>query len=87
MFGGDADKIADEIIRLRRIKPIEDLNELKDMLYRYTTNIKKCEKFISTKSTFFTIRVTAWSGGAKASSVIAISKEGKNVRQIAVMNI
>ncbi len=87
IFGGDADRIADEIIRQRRIKPFENLDELKKSLFGYTDSIGKCEKFITTSSTFFTIRVTAVSGVAKASSVIAITKEGKKVQRIAVMNI
>jgi hypothetical protein len=87
IFGGDADRIADEIIRRRRIKPFENLDELKKSLFGYTDSIGKCEKYITTSSTFFTIRVTAVSGVAKASSVIAITKDGKKVQRIAVMNI
>jgi type II secretory pathway component PulK len=87
IFGGDADRIADAIIRQRRIKPFENLDELKKSLFGYTDSIGKCEKYITTSSTFFTIRVTAVSGVAKASSVIAITKDGKKVQRIAVMNI
>ena len=87
IFGGDADRIADEIIRRRRIKPFENLDELKKLLFSYTDSIGKCEKYITTSSTFFTIRVTSVSGVAKASSVIAITKDGKKVQRIAVMNI
>jgi len=87
IFGGDADRIADAIIRQRRIKPFENLDELKKLLFGYADSIGKCEKYITTSSTFFTIRVTAVSGVAKASSVIAITKDGKKVQRIAVMNI
>ena len=87
IFGGDADKIADEIIRLRRAKPFDTINELKESLYRYSDSINKCEKYITTTSNFFTIRVRAVSGGAEASSVIAITKEGKKVQRVAVVNI
>ncbi len=87
MFGGDADKIADEVIRQRRVKPFDTINELKETLYRYSASIKKCEKFITTTSRFFTIRVRAVSGGAEASSIIAITKDGKKVQRVAVINL
>lgn len=85
-FGGDADRIADAIIRKRRIKPFENMEELKKELFAYSTSIGKCENFITTTSDFFTIRVTAISGVAKASSVIAIIKQGNNVQRVAVIN-
>ncbi|MBN2271886.1 MAG: general secretion pathway protein GspK [Sedimentisphaerales bacterium] len=87
IFGGDADKIADEIIRLRRAKPFDSINELKEALYRYSDSINKCEKYITTTSNFFTIRVRAVSGGAEAASIIAITKDGKKVQRVAVVNI
>jgi len=87
MFGGDADRIAEEVIRRRRVQPFQNLEDLKSSLYMYGDAIKKCEKFITTTSRFFTIRVTAASGGAKASSVIAITKDGKKVQRVAVINI
>lgn len=85
-FGGDADKIADEIIRARQIKPFDDVEELRKLLLSYSDSIVKCEKYITTSSDFFTIRVTAVSGVAKASAVIAISKEGKKMEKIAVLS-
>jgi len=87
MFGGDAERIASEVIRIRREKPIEDLDELKQVLLGYSDAIRKCEKYITLESRFFTIRVTAVSGGAKASSIIAITKDGKRIQRVAVMNI
>ena len=63
------------------------LEELRKALFGYSDSIKKCEKYITTESRFFTIRVTAVSGGAKASSVIAITKSGKKVQRVAVTNI
>ncbi|MHC4740914.1 MAG: type II secretion system protein GspK [Planctomycetota bacterium] len=87
MFGGDADKIAEEIIQQRRAMPFESLDQLKQSLYRYSDSIRKCEKFITTTSRFFTIRVRAVSGGAEAAAVIAITKDGKKVNRVAVINI
>ena len=85
-FGGDADKIAAEIIRRRRIKPFEDIEGLKKEMFRYSDSIQKCEEYITTTSRFFTIRVVATSGKAKASAVIAITKDGKKVQKIAVIS-
>ncbi|UCC22230.1 MAG: general secretion pathway protein GspK [Planctomycetota bacterium] len=85
-FGGDADKIADEIIRARQIKPFDDVEELRKLLFSYSDSIVKCEKYITTASDFFTVRVTAVSGVAKASAVIAVSKEGKKMEKIAVLS-
>jgi len=87
IFGGDAERIAEAVIQRRRIKPFKDIEELRKVLFGYSDSIKKCEKYITMSSRFFTIRVTAVSGGAKASSVIAITKSGKKVQRVAVMNI
>lgn len=84
-FGGDAEQIAEEIIQTRRIKPFETIEELKKELLRYSTSIDKCEKFITTTSDFFTIKVTAQSGVAEASAVIAVTKQGNKIQQIAVL--
>ena len=85
-FGGDADRIAEEIIQRRQQKPFENIEELKRAVYRYSDSIGKCEKYITTVSRVFTIRVTAVSGAAKASAIIGITKDGKKVERIAVIS-
>jgi 16S rRNA C1402 N4-methylase RsmH len=85
-FGGDAKDIAEEIIQRRRIKPFEDIEDLTSSLFRYSVSIRKCEKYITTTSSFFTIRVTAASGVAKASAVIAVSNDGEKMQRIAVIS-
>ncbi|MDH4239089.1 MAG: general secretion pathway protein GspK [Phycisphaerae bacterium] len=85
-FGGDADQIAEEIIQQRRIKPFADIDELKRELFRYSSAIEKCEKYITTISSIFTIKVTAAVGVAEARAVIGIAKEGQKARQIAVIS-
>ena len=85
-FGGDADRIAEEIIQQRRIKPFADIEELRRELFRYSTAIEKCEKYITTVSSIFTIRVTATSGVAEASAIIGITKSGKKIQKIAVIS-
>jgi hypothetical protein len=86
IFGGDEVQIAEEIIQRRRIEPFADIQDLKTDLFRYSDSIGKCEKYITTVSRFFTIKVTAVSGVAKASTVIAITKDGERVKRIAVIN-
>jgi len=86
VFGGDEVEIADEIIKRRRLKPFDDIEELTKALFRYSDSIKKCEKYITTRSTFFTIKVTAVSGVAEASVVIAIRKNDQNIERIAVIS-
>ena len=86
IFGGDQVEIAQEIIQRRQIEPFADIEDLRRTLFRYAGSIRKCEKYITTVSGFFTIKVTAVSGVAKASSVIAITKEGNKVQRVAVIN-
>ncbi|MHC4220943.1 MAG: pilus assembly PilX family protein [Planctomycetota bacterium] len=85
-IGGDAEDIADEIIRLRREKPFKDFTDLKKDLFRFSDSLEKCEKYIITNSQFFTIRVAATSGIARASAVMAIRKDKKTVDKIAVIH-
>lgn len=85
-FGGDEKEIAEEIIQRRQIKPFSDIEELRSTLLRYSDSIRKCEKYITTTSTFFTIKVTAVAGVAKASAIVGITKEGKEVKKIGVIS-
>ncbi len=87
-FGGDGEKIADEIIKRRRIQPFKSIDELKKdrALMRYSDSIKKTEKYITTASDFFTIRVTATSGVARASAIIAVMIADKKMQKIAVLS-
>jgi len=86
IFGGDEVKIAEAIILKRREKTFENIEDLKKTLIGYSDSIDKCEKYITTESRFFTIKITATSGVAKASSIIAITKDGKKTQRIAVIN-
>jgi hypothetical protein len=82
----DAPKMASAIIAQRRIKPFESIDEVKKILFRYSDSVDKCRDFITTTSTIFTIRVTAVSGVAKVVAVAGITKEGRQVKRIAVMS-
>lgn len=84
-FGGDGVEIADGIIRRRQSEPFKDTEELRKSLLEYSGSIEKSKKYITTTSRFFTIRVTATSGVAQASAVIAITKDGEKTEKIAVI--
>jgi len=86
IFGGNEVEIAEEIIQQRRQETFKNIEDLKKVLFRYSDSIDKCEKYITTVSGFFTIKITAVSGVAKASSIIAITKDGGKVKRIAVIN-
>ena len=86
VFGGDEVEIAEEIIQRRRGKVFEDIDDLKKALFRYSVSVEKCKKYITTVSTVFTIKVTAISGVAKASTIIAIQKNGKKIKKIAAIS-
>jgi hypothetical protein len=81
----NAPKIAEAIIQQRKIKPVADVNEIKQAVLGYSDSIEDCRDFLTTASTVFTIRITAVSGAAKASAIAAVSKEGDNIQQIAVI--
>jgi hypothetical protein len=85
-FGGDYKEIAEEIIQRRQKKPFESIEDLRKSLLKYSTSIEKCQPYITTTSNFFTIRVTAISGVAKASTIIALIKNGKEVQTVAIMS-
>ncbi|UCE98973.1 MAG: general secretion pathway protein GspK [Planctomycetota bacterium] len=85
-FGGDAGRIAEVIIQRRRITPFKDIDDLRKSVFRYSSSIEKCEKYITTVSRFFTIRVTAISGVAKASAIIAVTKDGGKIERIGIIS-
>ncbi len=78
-FGGKAADIADDVIKERQRKPFKDMADLKKRLYSYGSEIDKCEKYITTVSTVFTVHVKAVSGVAKSEVVIAVAKAGAGV--------
>jgi hypothetical protein len=82
----DAPKMAEAIIQKRKVKPIADVNELKQGLLGYSNSIDKCKDFVTTTSTVFTIRVTATSGVATVTAVAAVSKEADKIKRIAVIS-
>jgi hypothetical protein len=88
IFGSPADapKIAEAIIETRRLKPVSDVNELKQAVPRYAGAIDDCRTFLTTQSTVFTIRVTAVSGVARVTAVAAVTKVGDKIQPIAIIS-
>jgi type II secretory pathway component PulK len=86
IFGGNQVEIAEAIIQLRKESVLGTIDELKDELFRFSDSIDTCAQYIATTSRFFTIKITAVSGAAKASSTIAITKDGDTIKQIAAIN-
>jgi len=80
-----APRIAEAVIQQRKIKPIEDVNDLRSVSLAYADSIEEARDFLVTSSTVFTIHVTAVSGAAQATAVAAVSKEGGKFQQIAVV--
>lgn len=85
-FGGKEREIVDEIIKIRKEKPFKNIDELRNQLYQYADSIEKVKPYITTTSTFLTIKITALSGNAKASAIAAVVKTGKKVDKIAVIS-
>jgi len=84
-FGGDEVDITKKIIERRREQPFKDIEDLRKTLFRYVTSIDKCKQYITTSSNFFTIKITAISGTARVSAVMAIIKDKKRAERIAVI--
>ncbi len=85
-FGGDYLEIAEEIVQRRRKQPFKSVKEFQDEYWRYSDSIEKVAPYLSTQSTFFTIKITSTSGKAKASAIAAISKNGNSVQKIVMIS-
>ncbi|MHC4761801.1 MAG: type II secretion system protein GspK [Planctomycetota bacterium] len=84
-FGGDEVEITDAVIQRRRARPFKDIEDLRQSLLEHSVSIEKSKKYLTTVSSFFTIRVTAVSGSAKASAIAAIKKIGSKTERVAVI--
>jgi hypothetical protein len=82
----DAPKMAEAVIQQRRVRPVADVNELKQTVRGYSNSIDKCKDFLVTTSTVFTVKVTAVSGVAQATAVAAFTKEADKIKRIAVIS-
>jgi type II secretory pathway component PulK len=85
-FGGDAQQIADGIIKKRREKPFADIEAIKKELFRFSDSIDKCKPYITTNSNVFSIHVTAVNGVAKVSTIVVLMKNGGKIQKVAVLS-
>ncbi len=85
-FGGDAQQIADEIIKKRREKPFADIEAVKKELFQFSDSIEKCKPYITTSSNVFSIHVTAANGVAKVSAIVVVMKNGGKIQKVAVFS-
>ena len=85
MFGGDAVETAQNIIDERKIKPFEDVNDLQKRCFHYANSIQRAKDYLTTKSTFFTVRIQSASGAAIVRYTALILKDGKNVQTLAII--
>lgn len=81
-FGGDGDKIAEAIIEQRRQKPFKSIDDFRRANLAFSSQIQKTEKYITTTSEFFTIRITATNGPAKCTATVAVLKQGPKAKPI-----
>ncbi len=84
-FGGDAVEIAEQIINLRREKAFKDIDDLKKRLFSYSNSIEKCEPYITTQSSYFSIRAEARSGVAKVCAITGLKKEEGKFQKIGII--
>jgi hypothetical protein len=84
-FGGDAQKIADEIIKKRRENPFASIDDLKKELFSYADSIDKCRPYITATSNTFSIHVTVKSGVARVSAIVVVMNTGSGIQRVAVL--
>jgi hypothetical protein len=85
MFGGDAPKVADAIIKERQQKPFKDVNDLQKRVYKYSDSILKSKDAITGTSNVFSVKITAICGVAKATATAVVMMEGKKAKVIAII--
>lgn len=84
-YGGYEVAIADEIIENRRLRPFENISDLKKTLFRFSSSINKAEDYITTSSEVFTLKLTASSGAASKTVVIGVRKVKDKYQKIATL--
>jgi len=85
-FGGDAREIADEIITRRQFAPFANTEDLKRDLLQHAESLNKSEKYITTASTLFTVRVTATLGVARVTKWAVVTKSDKGLKKVVVIS-
>lgn len=88
ILGGDsfiAPELAQKVIEMRLEKPFLNIDELKNIGMLDSDTFNQMKNYVTVSSSFFKIRVTSQSGNARASSVVTVIKEGKNLELLAIL--
>ncbi|OQY04279.1 MAG: hypothetical protein B6I25_07165 [Planctomycetales bacterium 4572_13] len=80
----DLPEFTQKVIEARKEKPLQKIEELKELGGLDADTMKKLENYLTTTSTFFQIRITSRSGNAHSSAVATVVKEGKKTQQLAI---
>ena len=73
------------MIAQRKEKPFQKIDELKELGGIDADTMKNLNNYLTTKSTFFQVRITSRSGGASSSAVATVVKEGRNTQQLVIL--
>jgi len=81
----DLPEFTQQVIEARQLKPFKKIDELKELGGLDAETMKNLNNYLTTRSTFFQIRITSRSGNARSSAVATVVKEGKKTRQLAIL--
>ena len=81
----DLPEFVQRVIEQRKEKPFRKLDELKELGRLDAGTMGELNKYLTTTSTFFQIRVTSRSGNARSSAVATVVKEGKKTENLAIL--
>lgn len=84
-FGGNASGLAEAVIEHRRVEPFEDFEHLRTTLLHFSNSLDRCEELLVFESDFFSIKVEAFSGGARASARLAVKRDEDGTHRVAVL--
>ncbi|OHB44275.1 MAG: hypothetical protein A2178_00475 [Planctomycetes bacterium GWC2_49_10] len=85
MFGGNSADTASAVIMERKTKPFADVNDLQRRCFHYADTIERAKDYLTTQSTFFTVRIEASCGVANVRLTALILKDGKKVQTLAII--
>jgi len=74
-----------QVIEARQEKPLQKIDELKNLGGLDAATMKKLDNYLTTTSTFFQIHITSRSGNARSSAVATVVKEGKKTQKLAIL--
>jgi type II secretory pathway pseudopilin PulG len=81
----DAVNLADEVIRQRQLKPIGNVNTLKEMGSLDTETFNRLNNYITSTSRFLKITVSSTTGNARANAILTVVNENKQSETLMVL--